>query len=77
MPALPFSYARVRSTVVFRENDKLSGDFSKRRYNCRIFGKQLLLHNKNKMRAVAPAERKVPPLSFSGLLRKQLPTPLF
>jgi len=77
MPALPFSCARVRSTVVFRENDKLSGDFSKRRYNSRIFGKQLLLHNKNKTRAVAPAERKVPPLSFSGLLRKQLPTPLF
>src|SRR5213078_4089123 len=32
MAALPFSCARVRSTVVLRENDKLSGDFSKRRY---------------------------------------------
>jgi hypothetical protein len=29
---LPFPCARVRSTGVLRENDKLSGDFSKRRY---------------------------------------------
>ena len=43
----------------------------------RIFGKQLLLHNKNETRAVVPAERKVPSLSFSVLLRKQLPKPLF
>jgi hypothetical protein len=47
------------------------------RENSRIFGKPLLLHNKHETRAVANAERKVSSLSFSELLRKQLPTPLF
>ena len=43
----------------------------------RIFGKQLLLNNQNEMRTVVSPEREVPTLSFSALLRKQLPTPLF
>jgi hypothetical protein len=34
-------------------------------------------YNKTETRAVAPAERKVTSRSFSALLRKQLPTPLF
>jgi hypothetical protein len=42
----------------------------------RIFGHQLLLYNKSETRAVAPGEKKVPSLSFSALLNKQLPMPL-
>jgi len=47
------------------------------RNESRIFGKPFLPYYKHETRAVAPAERKVPSLSFSVLVRKQLPTPLF
>jgi hypothetical protein len=46
-------------------------------YNARNSGKQFLLNNKNETITAAPAERKVPSLSFSALLRKQLPELLY
>ena len=63
--------------VLLNDVPHYSSRGQQRRGPYRIFGKKLLLHNKNEMRAVACAKRKVPSLIFSVLLKKQLLALLF